>query len=209
MTFWPPKIVPKSSQNHQKSYWHLKSVTVPLPKPPKGLQKPPLLLQDASRSSPKRLQEASRGWKLYANSHQFTVCNERKYPIRENRAASVLSIVYDPCQTARAQQFDIRSSTLADYLNLQALDSECPNDSRQRIPIRKSQIPQDERSNWATTHTQKAVRKMNAGNSRLQCSRFDTNQRIYMQTCTHAHKRVGRSQTTTPLVVCVCSKHSW
>ena len=37
------------------------------------------------------------------------------------------------------------------------------------------------------THTQKAIRKMNAGNSRLQCSRCDANQRISMHTRTHAH----------------------
>ena len=38
LSYWHPQIISKSSQNHQKSSWHLRNVTIPLPKPPKRLQ---------------------------------------------------------------------------------------------------------------------------------------------------------------------------
>ena len=55
MAFWQPKIGPKSSQNHKKSSWHLKNVTVPYFLSARRFQMPTKRLREAS----KKLQSTS------------------------------------------------------------------------------------------------------------------------------------------------------
>ena len=55
MAFWQPKIGPKSSQNHKKSSWHLKNVTVPHFLSARRFQKPTKRFREAS----KKLQSTS------------------------------------------------------------------------------------------------------------------------------------------------------